>query len=434
MAVDEEQRLGRRIKRAWNAFNHKDEPKAHRDTYSYGIASQVNGPYRTLSGSFYTGRFDKTIITSIYNRLATDICLVNMQHVRVDENDGFVEKVDSGLNNCLTLEANIDQTAREFRQDLALSLFDEGSVAVVPVDTVSDIREGSFDIITMRVAKIVDRSTTWVTVECYNDQTGRLESLKLPKRSVAIINNPFYDVMNSRNGTLQRLTDKLNKLDVVDDQTSSGKLDLIIQLPYAVKTPTQRNQAEMRRKAIEEQLVDSKYGIAYTDGTERITQLNRPVENNLMTQVEYLTNMLYSQLGLTAEIMNGTANEQTMLNYYDRTINPFLNAIADEFERKFLTRTARTQHQAIRYYREPFSLTTSEQIADLADRLIRNEVLSPNEMRSVIGFRPVNDDRANELRNRNLNASDEQLMNPVEVQTDDPAGGMVDEGGGVPGM
>ncbi len=411
MASDDKPRFRDRLAHAWNAFTSEQTTLAPPVVYG-PMTSYV--PYQTMSSGYRFSTADKTIITAVYNRLATDISLVNIMHVRVDENGGFLGTMDSGLNNCLTVEANIDQTAREFIMDLSLSLFDEGVVAVVPVETQrSPVTYDSVDIRTMRVAKITNWMPRYVGLEVYDDRDGRRKPIVMPKSAVAIIKNPFYNVMNAQNSTLKRLVRKLNTLDVVDDQIGSKKLDLIIQLPYVIKSDTQRNQANERRQAIEDQLANSKYGIAYTDGTERITQLNRSIENNLLPQVEYLQKMLYSQLGLTEEILNGTADENAMLNYYTRTINPFLNAICDEMERKFLTKTARTQLQAIRYYREPFSLTTSEKIADLADRLTRNEILSPNEMRGIIGFRPVADERADELRNRNLNPSEFEALDPV---------------------
>lgn len=412
MPSDDRPRFRDRLAHAWNAFT-SVQTSTVQPPVVYGPPTSMYYPQTIHPGHNFIGA-DKTIITAIYNRLAADISLVNIMHVRVDENGGFLGVIPSGLNNCLTCEANIDQTARDFVIDLALSLFEEGVVAVVPVDTQrSPVTFESVDIKTLRVAKITQWMPRYVGLDVYDDRDGRVKPLVMPKSAVAIIKNPFYEVMNANNSTLRRLLRKLAALDVIDDQISSNKLDLIIQLPYVIKSDTQRNQANQRRQAIEDQLANSKYGIAYTDGTERITQLNRPIENNLLSQVEYLTKLLYSQLGLTEEIMNGTADENTMLNYNSRTINPFLNAICDELERKFLTKTARTQMQAIRYYREPFSLTTSEKIAELADRLTRNEILSPNEMRSVIGFKPVADERADELRNRNLNPSEYQMMEPV---------------------
>ena len=406
-----------RLAHAWNAF--KSPKTVYDPQLVYGPASSYLPMQTVMSPYRYPGMKD-TIISAIYNRLAADISIVDIMHVRVDVNGGFLEQRPSQLNECLTVEANIDQTAREFIIDLSLSLFEEGVVAVVPVDTVRDpTTHDSFDIKSLRVARITSWMPRYVGLECYDDHDGRKKSLVMPKDSIAIITNPFYTVMNSPNGTLRRLLHKLSALDVIDDQLASNKLDLIIQLPYVIKSDTQRNQAEMRRQAIEDQLAKGKYGIAYTDGTERITQLNRPIENNLLSQVEYLTKMLYSQLGLTEEILNGTADENTMLNYYTRTINPFLNAICDEMTRKSLTKTARTQGQVIKYYREPFSLTTSEKIADLADRLTRNEILSPNEFRAIIGFKPVDDARANELRNRNLNPSEYQLQEPVFTAEED---------------
>ena len=418
-----------RLSHAWNVFRSKEV---------YDPPVQYYGPPSSFAPEYYGRRgygggkiFDKTIITAIYNRLAVDISLVNIHHARVDENGWFVEEIDSGLNNCLTVEANIDQTSRDFLIDLAFTLFEVGYAPIVPIDTTFDItKKDSFDVKSMRVGRVASWMPEHVAVDVYNEKTGNREQITLPKKSVAIVVNPFYDVMNASDSTLQRLLAKLRALDVVDSDIAQNKLNMIIQLPYVVRSDTQKNQAEMRRQAIEDQLTRSPYGIAYADGTEKIVQLNRSLENNLLPQVEYLTKQLYGQLGLTEEIMNGTADENAMLNYYNRTINPFLNAICDEIERKFLTKTARTQRQAIKYYREPFSLTTSEKIADLADRLTRNEILAPNEMRSVIGFKPVDDERANELRNRNLNPSEYQMDSPVETDSENlPEENPDDEGG-----
>lgn len=401
-----------RLQHAWNAFNNKDPgfyPTSGVGEYVAGsLTSYQPGRRRRSFG------VDSTIVVSVYNRLAVDTAMVTIEHCRVDENDAYMESIPSGLNHVLTVEANVDQTSREFLFDLVMSMFDEGVVAAVPVDTDIDIRtDNVFDIKTMRVGKIVSWMPQHVSVELYNDQNGRFQQVTLPKKSIAIIRNPFYDVMNQPMSTLRRLTRKLALLDDIDEQSGSGKLDLILQMPYPIRRESQRQQAEKRRKQMEEQLANSKFGIAYTDGTEKVVQLNRSVENNLMSQIEYLTSMLYGQLGLTAEIMNGTATESTMLNYYNRTISAIVNAITDEFSRKFLTKTARTRGQAIKSHREPFSLTTTDQLAELADKLTRNAILSPNEIRSVIGYKPVADERADELRNRNLNASDEELANPV---------------------
>lgn len=388
-----------RLKHGWNAFRNKD-PVVEKENLS-GYASGVSyGPER----HFLRLGGDQTIVTSVYNRLATDTVQAKVEHVKVDDNDNFTGTIDSGLNNVLTTEANCDQTGRDFFLDLVLTMLDDGYAAAVPVDTtINPAVSGAYDIQTIRVGSIVGWKPKSVRVDLYNDSTGNHEQIELSKSYVGIVTNPFYSVMNEPNSTMKRLSAKLALLDAIDQQSGSGKLDLIVQLPYTIKSEARMEQAEKRRKQIEEQLLDSKYGIAYTDATEHITQLNRSVENNLMSQIEYLTSMLYSQLGLTAEIMNGTANESTMLNYYKRTINAFLDAITGEFERKFLTKTARSQHQAIKYHRDPFSLTTTESIAEIADKFVRNEILAPNEMRGVVGFKPVDDPKANELRNPNLN-------------------------------
>lgn len=424
MDFQEKLSFGERLRHGYNAFRNKDPA----ENYPNLLRNQLpTGVYPTHPGisviseqmprRFTTAGLDRTFATSIYERLATDCSIVMFQHVRVDENDRYIEQVDSGLNNCLRFEANIDQTARAFIEDVVLTFLDgDGVAAVVPVDTTVDPRlTGSFDIQSLRVGTVTQWEPRQVQVMLYNDQTGVREQIWLPKNSVALVVNPFREVMNVPNSTLRRLMEKLALLDAIDAQAGAGKLDLIIQLPYTVKSPTRQDQAERRRRELETQLNDSKYGVAYTDATEKIVQLNRPVENNIMSQVEYLTSMLYSQLGLTQEIMDGSANESTMLNYYSRTINVLLNAIADEFTRKFLTKTARTQGQRIKYFRDPFALTTSEQIAEIADKFTRNEIVAPNEMRSVVGLKPISDERADELRNRNLNPSDNQLMEPVIV-------------------
>lgn len=413
--------LGARLRHGWNAFRNKDPAKVSPiDDYS---AIRVSSISELMPRRFISAGVDKTFATSIYERLATDCSIVNLLHCRVDENNRYLETIYSGLNYCLSSEANIDQTSRELLIDIVLTMLDgNGVAAVVPVDTTANPdRTGSYDIQTLRVGTVTDWHPRSVTVNLYNDQTGVRQQLRLPKSMVAIIVNPFRDVMNTPNSTLRRLTEKLAILDVVDKQSGSGKLDLIIQLPYVTKNPTKQREAAKRRNELEEQLENSKLGIGYIDGTEKIVQLNRSVENNIMSQVEYLTSMLYSQLGLTQEIMNGTANESTMLNYYSRTINPILNAVVDEMTRKFLTKTARTQGQRVCYFRDPFTLTTSEQIAEIVDKFTRNEVVAPNEMRSVIGFKPLADSRADELRNRNLNASQQQLENPVVVERETEA-------------
>lgn len=415
--------FGSRLRHGYNAFRNKDPaygmPNMPKDYPSGGYPTHpgISVISEQMPRRFLTAGLDRTFATSIYERLATDCSIVTLQHVKVDENERYVSVIDSGLNDCLKFGANIDQTSREFLQDIVLTFLDgNGVAAVVPVDTTRDPRftEG-YDIQSMRVGTVVQWEPRQVQVSLYNDITGVREQIWLPKSGVALVVNPFRDVMNVPNSTLRRLMEKLALLDAIDAQQGAGKLDLIIQLPYTVKSPTKQDQAERRRKELEAQLNDSKYGVAYTDSTEKIVQLNRPVENNIMSQVEYLTSMLYSQLGLTQEIMNGTADESTMLNYYSRTINVMLNAIVDEFTRKFISKTARTQGARVKYFRDPFTLTTSDQIAEIADKFTRNEIVSSNEMRSVIGFKPVSDERANELRNKNLNPSDTQLSDPVIV-------------------
>ena len=384
-----------RVIKGWNAFMGREPPR------NYGYASS----YRTDKAVLSRG-VDRTIVTSIYNRIALDVATVDIQHVKVDLNDNFKEKYsDSHLSEALTTEANIDQTGREFIQDLVLTMFDEGVVAAVPVDCDRNPWTGAFDPITLRVGKIIQWFPKHVRVRVYNENTGQKEDITLPKRSVAIITNPLYAVMNQPNSTLQRLIRKLTLLDAIDEKTSVGKLDLIVQLPYVIKTEARREQAEKCRRDIENQLSGSTYGIAYTDGTEKITQLNRPLDNNLMDQIEYLTNMLYSQLGLSKEVFDGTADEKTMLNYQNRTLTPILTAITEEMTRKFLTKTARTQGQRIKFMQSPFKLVPVSQIADIADKFTRSEILSSNELRAIVGFKPVDDPKADELRNSNLNES-----------------------------
>ena len=398
-----------RVQRAWNAFRNKDpipgalterDSSQYRD-FSAGYYTSYNPYHHRLSSSV-----DRTLASAIYNRIALDAAQATFRHVRVDANGTFLEEIHSGLNNALSREANVDQTGNAFMFDLILSMLDEGYVAAVPVDTTKNPYDtSSFDVITLRTGKITSWFPSSVNVTVYNEITGRHEEVRLDKSFVAIVENPFYNVMNEPNSTLRRLTRKLSLLDSIDDEMASKKLDLIIQLPYVVKNDTKMKQADERRKQLEDQLERSKLGIGYIDGTERVIQLNRSLENNLMAQVEYLTSMLYSQLGLTAEIMNGTASETTMMNYYKRTIDVILQAVADEFERKFITKTGFTQGQAIRYYRDPFSLTPTTVIADIADKFTRNEILSPNEVRGIVGFRPSSDEAANELRNRNISQS-----------------------------
>lgn len=394
--------FGSRLKHAWNAFLNRDPPERRLDYIGGGYSHR---PFYNRLG----GVNDRSIVTAVYNRIAIDAATISIQHVRLDDNGRFDETIESGLNSCLNLSANIDQTGRAFIQDIVQSMLDEGVVAVVPTTADINPKENTvFSVETMRVGKITEWFPEHVRVKLYNEITGNKEDIILPKKLVAIIENPFYAVMNEPNSTMQRLIRKLNMLDIVDEQTSSGKLDLIIQLPYVVKNDLRRKQAEERRQQIEDQLSGSKYGIAYTDGTERITQLNRSLENNLLKQVEYLTSMMYSQLGSTQEIMNGTADESTMTNYYSRIIEPIVSAIADEFKRKFLTKTARSQKQSIVFFRDPFKLVPVGTIAEMADKFTRNEIMSSNEFRQVIGLKPSKDPKADELRNKNLNQLDNQ--------------------------
>lgn len=403
-----------RLQHSWNAFKNRDPTVVRIDT---GPGYSVR-PDRPI---FSRGN-ERTIATSIYNRVALDVSSCDIKHVKLDKDGRFSDVVTSKLNNCLTLEANIDQTARSFLQDIVISMLDEGCVAIVPVDTEDVPNEsGAFDIESMRTGKIVEWYPQHVRVRLYNDQTGRKEELVFPKKMVAIIENPLYSVINEPNSTMQRLIRKLALLDYVDEQSSSGKLDLIIQLPYVIKTPTRRAQAEERRHDIETQLSGSKYGIAYTDGTEKITQLNRSVDNNLMKQIEYLTDMLYSQLGITQSILDGTADDKTMLNYYTRTIGPILEAIVGEFKRKFLTKTARSQGHSIMYFRDPFKLVPVSEIAEIADKFTRNEIMTKNEMRQVVGMKPSKDPKADELRNANLNDPGERTTIPVKNEPEQSA-------------
>jgi hypothetical protein len=384
-----------RLMHAWNAFAGQD-PNIRSSDYGAGYGTR---PDRVRM--FITN--ERSIISSIYTRLAIDVASVPIRHIRLDPSGRYSDDIQSALQNCLTLEANLDQAPRAFRQDLVMTLFDKGVAAVVPVDTsITPTNPGSFDILTMRVGEIVQWYPAHIRVSLYNEQTGRREEITVEKRFAAIVENPLYSVMNEPNSTLQRLLRKLNLLDAVDEQTSSGKLDLIIQLPYVVKSEARRQQAQQRRTDIEDQLKNGKYGIAYTDGTEKITQLNRPVENNLLAQIQYLTEMLYSQLGLTPEVMNGTADEKTMLNYTNRAIDPVLTSIVEAMRRSFLTKTARTQGQSIDYFRDPFKLMPLSNIADVADKLTRNEITSSNEIRQFIGLRPSTDPRADQLRNSNM--------------------------------
>ena len=386
-----------RLRHGWNAFMNRDP------TYRQDLGPSYY--YRPDRPRFTRGN-ERSIVTSVYNRIALDVSAISIQHVRLDENGRFLSTIDSDLNKCLTLDANIDQTGRAFLQDAVMSMLDEGCVALVPVETDVDPNDtDSYKIFSIRTGKIVEWRPQHVKVRVYDERTGRKEDITISKSSVAIVENPLYAVINEPNSTMQRLIRKLSLLDVTDEQTASGKLDLIIQLPYIIKTEARRQQAEQRRKDIEMQLAGSKYGIAYTDGTEHITQLNRSVENNLMKQVEYLTSMLYSQLGITQTILDGTADEKTMINYYTRTIEPIVSAIVDEMKRKFLTKTARSQRQSIEFFRNPFKLVPVNDIAEIADKFTRNEILTSNEIRQIVGIKPSNDPKADELINSNISQS-----------------------------
>lgn len=398
--------FGSRLKHAWNAFINNKDP-TYRDTGA--------GYYYRPDRIRLTGGNERSIAISVYNRIALDAASIDIRHIRLDENDRFLKVIEGGLNDCLSLAANIDQTGRAFLQDVVMSMLDEGCVAIVPVDTDIDPENASYKINSMRTGKVVEWYPEYVRVRLYNERVGRQDEVTLPKTAVAVIENPLYAVINEPNSTMQRLIRKLNLLDVVDEQNSSGKLDLIIQLPYVIRTDKRREQAEIRRKDIEQQLAGSKYGIAYTDGTERITQLNRPVENNLMAQVEYLTNLLYSQLGITQGVLDGSADDKTMNNYYNRTIEPILSAIVEEMRRKFLTKTARSQRQTIMYFRDPFKLVPVSEVPEFADKLTRNEIMSSNEVRQILGLKPSEDPKADELRNKNLN-QDSGGENPTEKE------------------
>lgn len=410
-----------RLYHAWNAFNDRTVMEVNKPFANVGYGESLSvmpGRVRTYNSN------ERSIVASMYARMSIDVAAVDIRHVRLDENDRYVETIYSGLNNCLNLEANIDQASRQFKQTIAWTLFDKGVLAVIPIDTsLNPLVTGAFDINTMRVGEIIKWHPRHVRVSVYNDRTGLLEEMVLPKEMVAIIENPLYEVMNQPNSTLQRLLRKLSILDAVDEASSSGKLDLIIQLPYVIKSDARRKQAEQRRNDIEVQLKGSKYGIAYTDGTERITQLNRPTENNLLGQIEFLTEMLFSQLGLTKGIFDGTATEAEMLNYHNRTIEPILAAITQAFKRRFLTKTARSQLQSIEFFRDPFKLVPVSELADIFDKMGRNEIASANEMRSVIGWKPHSDPKADTLVNSNMPVNKrggEQL--PTTTSTD-PGGG-----------
>lgn len=393
--------IGSRLKHAWNAFFNKDPTPVRWDagsTYAY----RPDRPRLTRGN-------ERSIVTAVYNRIALDVSALKMRHCRLDKNERYIEDVESKLNRCLSIEANIDQTSRAFMQDIVMSMLDEGCVAVIPVDTTfNPSTTGAYDILTMRTGKILEWYPSAIKVRVYNEKTGEKEDIIVPKTMAAIIENPLYAVMNEPNSTLQRLIRKLNLLDAIDEQSGAGKLDLIIQLPYIIKTEARRQQAETRRKDIEMQLSGSKYGIAYTDGTERITQLNRPLENNLMKQIEYLTSMLFSQLGITQSILDGTADEKTMLNYNNRTVEPIVSAIVDEMKRKFLTKTAISQRQSIKYFMDPFKLVPINNIADIADKFTRNEILSSNEVRQIIGIKPSDDPKADKLINKNIAQPNEE--------------------------
>ena len=393
-----------RLRHGWNAFMNRDPTYSNRDIGS--------GYYYRPDRPRFTRGNERSIVTAVYNRIALDVAAIKIQHCKLDDNGRFLSAIDSKLNNCLNLEANIDQTGRAFIQDVVMSMLDEGSVAIVPVDTsLNPSATNSYDILSMRTGKVVTWYPEHVKVNVYNEKTGKREDVVLPKRMVAIIENPLYAVINEPNSTMRRLIRKLVLLDSIDEQSGSGKLDLIIQLPYLIKTDARRQQAEQRRKDIEMQLAGSKYGIAYTDGTERITQLNRPIENNLMKQIEYLTSMLYSQLGITQTILDGSADDKTMLNYYSRTIEPIISAIVDEMKRTFLTKTARSQKQSILFFRDPFKLVPVNDIAEIADKFTRNEIMTSNEIRQIVGMKPSDDPKADQLVNSNISQPSEGQPN-----------------------
>lgn len=400
--------VGSRFKNAWNAFRNREPTKVFQDI-GYGYSYRPDRFHLTRGN-------ERSIVTSVYNRIALDVAAIDIRHVQLDAEGRFCDVVQSGLNNCLSTEANLDQTGRAFIQDAVMSMMDEGCIAIVPVDTDDDPDDTTgYQILSMRVGRIRDWYPKHIRVELYNEETGRKQDIVVPKSTVAIVENPLYAVINEPNSTMQRLIRKLNLLDAVDEQSSSGKLDLIIQLPYVIKTEARRKQAEKRRKDIEQQLAGSKYGIAYTDGTERITQLNRSLENNLMKQIEYLTSMLYSQLGITQSILDGTADDKTMLNYYNRTIEPIIAAIVDEMKRKFLSKTARSKNKSIKFFRDPFKLVPVADLAEISDKFTRNEIATSNEIRQVIGWKPSDDPKADELRNSNLSQPNES---PIREERD----------------
>ena len=417
--------ISSRLMHAWNAFRNNRDPTQHARDLGHSYSIRPDRP------RFSRGN-ERSIVTSVYNRIALDVSSINIQHCKLDEDNRYIETIDSKLNSCLNLEANIDQSGRAFIQDVVMSMLDEGCVAIVPVDTTLDPKvTGSYDILTMRTGRITEWFPEHVRVKLYNDRTGQKEEIVVPKRTTAIIENPLYAVINEHNSTMQRLVRKLNILDAIDEQSGAGKLDLIIQLPYVIKSQARRQQAEDRRKDIEMQLSGSKYGIAYTDGTERITQLNRPVDNNLMKQIEFLTSTLYSQLGITQSVMDSTADEKTMLNYYDRTIVPIISAIVDELKRKFLTKTARSQKQSIMYFRDPFKLVPIGELAETADKLTRNEIMSKNEIRQVIGLKPSKDPKADQLINSNISQPN-GAPPPTDPAIEEPTEGGMDQNGSQP--
>ena len=407
--------LWSRIQHGWNAFVNNRSPTMYRQNFGPGSSYRPDRPRFTRGN-------ERSIITAILTRIALDAATIDIKHCKVDDNDQFSEVIKSDLNTCLTDSANVDQTGRAFKQDIYHSLLDEGCIAIVPVDTTLNEKTNSFDIQSMRVGRVVEWFPKHVRVLLYNENSGEKEEIVVPKKIASIVENPLYSVMNEHNSTMRRLIRKLNLLDYIDEQSGSGKLDLIIQLPYIIKTDARRQQAEERRKLIETQLSDSKYGIAYTDGTERITQLNRPVENNLLKQIEYLTAMLYSQLGITQSIMDGTADEKTMLNYYSRIIEPIVSAVVDEMRRKFISQAARKKNESIMFFREPFKLVPALELAELADKLTRNEIATSNEIRQFIGMKPSDDPKANQLVNSNISQPDKGSDTPPKVPEESKEG------------
>ena len=413
-----------RLRHAWNAFRNREPTEQYQSGYRGEVSYGSRRPDKIRS----TRGNERSIVTAIYNRIAMDVASITINHVRLDENDRYKETIKSGLNSCLTLAANKDQTGRSFIQDVVMSMLDEGVVAIVPVDTnLNPEQTGGYDIESLRAGRITAWFPDDVRVELWNDRKGKKEEITLPKKMVAIIENPLYAVMNDEYSVLKRLVRKLNLLDVVDEMSGSNKLDLIIQLPYVVKSPVRKKQAEERRQDIVDQLSNSEYGIAYTDGTERITQLNRSIENNILKSVEYLTDMLYGQLGISQEIMNGTADEKQTLNYNNRTVEPIISAIVDAMKWKFLTKTARSQGQSIMFFRDPFKLVPVENVAEIADKFTRNEIMTSNEFRQVIGMKPSNDPKADELRNANISAPAEDSIEqpPIEEQEEEIQNGEV---------